>query len=96
MIIAALLAVVALGGCKVKVNDGGKLPDVDVKETGDGGATVQVKPGEMPDVDVRADTSALPKVETPDVKLPDVKAPDVHLPRVNGTDTTRRDTVHRG
>lgn len=92
MTIAALL-VVALGGCKVKVNDEGKLPDVDVKGTGDGGAQVQVKPGEMPDVDVKADPSAVPEVHAPDVKLPDVKAPDVDLPRVNGNDTTRRDST---
>jgi len=94
--IAALLAAVALGGCKVKVNDDGKLPEVDVKETKDGGASVQVKPGRMPDVDVKADSTALPKVNAPDVKLPDVKAPDVNLPRVNGTDTPRRDTARRG
>ena len=94
MTIAALLAVLALGACRVKVNDDGKLPDVDVKESNDGGATVKVKPGEMPDVDVKADPSAVPEVDAP--RLPEVKAPDIDLPKVNGTDTTRRDTARRG
>ncbi|HET7464370.1 MAG TPA: hypothetical protein VFJ82_24135 [Longimicrobium sp.] len=96
MMIAALLAGVALGGCKVQVNDGGKLPEVDVKEKGDGRATVNVKPGEMPDVDVKADPSAVPRVDAPDVKLPEVNAPDVKAPRLDGADTTRRDTARRG
>ena len=95
--VIALLAVVALAGCKVKVNDEGKLPDVDVRQTGDGGATVNVKPGEMPNVDVSADSSVkVPDVNVPEVKAPGIKAPDVNLPRVDGNDTTRRDTARRG
>jgi|GEM_PF-2644700 len=99
--IAALLAALALGGCKVKVNDGGKLPEVDVRDRGDAGTQVNVKPGTFPDVDVSADSSVkLPKVELPDVdlpvKAPDIRAPDVHLPSVNGRDTARRDTARRG
>ncbi|HET7232733.1 MAG TPA: hypothetical protein VFJ16_22165 [Longimicrobium sp.] len=94
MTIAALLAALALGGCRVQVNDEGKLPDVEVKESNDGGATVNVKPGELPDVDVKADPSAVPEVDAP--RLPDVKAPDIGLPKANGPDTARRDTARRG
>ena len=82
----ALAAVLALGACKVSVNDEGKLPDVDVKETPDG-AKVDVKAGEMPDVDVRADSVNLPKVN-----LPDVNAPNVDVDVKDG-DAPRRDTA---
>ena len=98
--IAPLLTAAALAGCNVKVNDEGKLPDVDVRETGDGGAQVNVKPGTFPDVDVSTDSVAMPKVDMPDVKMPDVKMPDVKAPDVDlpsvRTDTTRRDTARRG
>ena len=82
----ALAAVLALGACKVSVNDEGKLPDVDVKETPDG-AKVDVTPGEMPDVDVQADSVTLPKVEAPDIDVPNV---DVN---VKDGDAPRRDTA---
>ncbi|HYH78807.1 MAG TPA: hypothetical protein VEX86_03400 [Longimicrobium sp.] len=88
--IAPLLALLALAGCNVKVNDEGKLPEVDVRETGDGGTQVNVKPGTFPDVDVSTDSLRMPKVEMPDVKMPDVDLPSVR------TDTTRRDTARRG
>jgi len=91
--IAALLAALALGGCKVQVDDGGRLPEVDGKVKGDGGATVTANPGEIPDVEVQADPGAVPEVDASDGKLPDVKAPDLDSPR---TDTTRRDTARRG
>jgi hypothetical protein len=94
--IAALLAAAALAGCKVKVNDAGKLPEVDVRDRGDAGTQVNVKPGTMPDVNVSTDSVALPRVDMPSVKLPDMKAPDVHLPTLDGRDTTRRDTARRG
>jgi hypothetical protein len=84
--IAALAAVLALGACKVSVNDKGKLPDVDVKDTRDG-ARVDITPGEMPDVDVKADSAAVPRVNLPDVDPPNV---DVN---VNDGDTPRRDTA---
>ena len=98
---AALLAVTALAGCRVKVNDRGKLPEVDVRENADGGAQVTVKPGTLPDVDVSTDSVSVPNVEVPDVQLPGVnapgvEAPSVHLPSVNGRDTTHRDTARRG
>lgn len=94
--IAALLALVALGGCKVRVNDEGKLPEIDFRDRGDSGTQVNVKPGTLPDVDVGTDSVTLPSVEMPDVKMPDVKLPEVDLPRVNGPDTARRDTARRG
>ena len=101
---AAVLAAIALAGCKV--NDAGAPPTVDVKEKGDG-ATIEVQPGRMPDVEVNTDSLHLPEVKVPeikapdidlpDVKLPEVKAPDVKLPDLDGndrgrarTDTTRR------
>lgn len=90
--VAALLAVLALGACKVSVNDGGKLPDVDVKETGDGGAKIDIEPGKMPDVDVTADSLAVPKVNLPEVDVPEVKVPRVDVD-VNGG--PRRDTARR-
>lgn len=83
--IAALAAVLALGACKVSVNDKGKLPDVDVKDTPDG-AKVNITPGEMPDVDVKADSVTMPKVNLPDVDAPNVNVND-------GDVTPRRDTV---
>jgi hypothetical protein len=97
---AALVAAVALAGCRVKVNDAGKLPEVDVREKADGGAQVNVKPGTLPDVDVKTDSVSVPRVEVPNVQMPEVKAPkveapDVHLPSVNGRDTTHRDTARR-
>lgn len=85
-----------LAGCRVKVNDAGKLPEVDVRDRGDSGTQVNVRPGTFPDVDVSTDSVALPKVDVPDVKLPEVKAPDVHLPTTGRRDTTRRDTARRG
>ncbi|HEX8904608.1 MAG TPA: hypothetical protein VF771_07185 [Longimicrobiaceae bacterium] len=94
MTIAAALAALALAGCKVEVNDHGKLPEVDVKDKNGGGTEVDVQPGRMPDVDVKSDSTQVPNlkapdIKAPDVKLPDVKAPDVHLPDVD------RDTTHR-
>src|SRR3954470_12133155 len=68
--IAAALAVVALGGCNVKVKDSGQLPKVDVE------------PGKMPDVEVNTDSLKMPDVKMPEVKAPDVKVPDVKLPEV--------------
>ena len=85
MAMAAVLAVVALGACKVKVNDEGALPKVDVE------------PGRMPDVEVTADSLKLPKVDLPEVKAPDIEMPKVDLPKVDvdvdpdrDRDTTRR------
>ena len=74
---AAVLAAIALGGCKV--NDAGAPPTVDVKEKGDG-ASIEVQPGRMPDV-------KMPEVKAPDVKLPDLDGKDRGRAR---TDTTRR------
>jgi acyl-homoserine lactone acylase PvdQ len=89
--IAAVLAVAALGGCKVKVKDPGELPKVNVA------------PGKMPDVEVTTDSVQMPhikapEIKAPNVKLPDVKAPDIHAPKIQlpdvdrhaRTDTTRR------
>ena len=76
--VAAVLAAVALVGCKV--NDAGAPPTVDVKDKGDG-ATIEVQPGRMPDVEMN-DSLKMPNVEMPDVKVPEVKAPDVHMPDV--------------
>jgi PBP1b-binding outer membrane lipoprotein LpoB len=75
---AAVLVAIALGGCKV--NDAGAPPTVDVKDKGDG-ATIEVQPGRMPDVEV-TDSLKMPNVEMPDVKVPEVKAPDVDMPDV--------------
>ena len=75
---AAVLVAITLGGCKV--NDAGAPPTVDVKEKGDG-ATIEVQPGRMPDVEV-TDSLKMPNVEMPDVKVPEVKAPDVDMPDV--------------
>ena len=96
---AAALAALVLAGCKVEVNDHGKLPEVDVKDRPGGGSEVDVRPGRMPDVDVKTDSAGVPDikapdikaphVEAPEVKAPDIKAPDVHLPSVD------RDTAHR-
>jgi len=101
--VAAALAAIALAGCKVK--DPGAPPTVDVKEKGDG-ATIEVQPGRMPDVEISTDSLRMPNVkvpeikapdiDVPDVKLPEVKAPDIKLPDLDGdrgktrTDTTRR------
>ena len=87
--IAAVLALAALGGCKVKVKDPGELPKV------------EVEPGKMPDVEVSTDSLKLPDVKMPEVKAPKIEAPDVKLPEVDApklpgerdrprTDTTRR------
>jgi uncharacterized lipoprotein len=76
--VAAVLAAIALAGCKV--NDTGAPPTVDVKDKGDG-ATIEVQPGRMPDVEV-TDSLKLPNVEMPDMKVPEVKAPDVDMPDV--------------
>jgi len=85
MAMAAVLAVVALGACKVKVNDAGELPKVDVEG------------GKMPDIDVSTDSLKLPKVDLPEVKAPDIEMPKVDLPKVDidvnpdrDRDTTRR------
>ena len=93
--LAALLAALALAGCKVEVNDRGKLPDVDVENRDGGTPEVDVKPGRMPDVDVKSDSSVqmpdikAPKIEAPDIKAPRIDAPDIHLP-APGRDTARR------
>ncbi|HEX8242215.1 MAG TPA: hypothetical protein VF541_01920 [Longimicrobium sp.] len=95
----AALAALALAGCKVQVNDHGKLPDVDVKKEADGTPEVNVQPGRMPDVDEQTDSVRVPNIQAPDIKTPhieapDIKAPDVNLPSVDvgndRNDTTRR------
>jgi hypothetical protein len=83
--LVAALAVLSLAGCKVEVQDKGKLPDVDVKEHPDGTREIDVKPGRLPEVDVKTDSAALPPV----------KVPDVRLPSVGAGDSTRRDTAPR-
>lgn len=87
---AAVLAMVALGGCRVKVKDSGELPKVDVE------------PGKMPDVEVSTDSVHLPDVKMPEVKAPDIKMPDVKLPEVDapklpgsGDHDRDRDTTRR-
>lgn len=85
----AALAALALAGCKVEVNDHGKLPGVDVKDKSNGTPEVDVRPGRMPDVDVKADSVRMPDIKAPDIKAPDIKAPDVHLPSID------HDTAHR-
>jgi hypothetical protein len=90
--VAALLAVLAAGACKVSVNDEGKLPDVDVKDNGNGGTSVNIQPGTMPDVDVTADSVAVPKVNLPEVDVPEVNVPRVD---VDVNDGPRRDTARR-
>src|SRR3954471_20074060 len=80
---AAVLTAMALAGCKV--NDAGAPPTVDVKEKGDG-ATIEVQPGRMPDVEVNADSLQMPNVKLPEVKAPDIHAPDVKLPEVKAPD----------
>lgn len=79
----AALAAMALAGCKV--NDTGAPPTVDVKDKGDG-ATIEVQPGRMPDVEVSTDSLQLPDVKVPEIKAPDIKAPDVKLPEVKAPD----------
>ena len=86
---AAALAALALAGCKVQVNDRGKLPEVDVRDKPGGGSEVDVRPGRMPDVDVKADSASIPDVKAPHIEAPHVKAPDIHLPSVDH-DTARR------
>ena len=87
--IAAVLALAALGGCKVKVRDSGQLPKV------------EVEPGKMPDVEVTPDTLKLPDVKLPEVKAPRIEAPDVKLPEVDAPklpgdrDRPRADTTRR-
>jgi hypothetical protein len=100
----AVLAAIALAGCKV--NDTGAPPTVDVKDKGDG-ATIEVQPGRMPDVEVNTDSLQMPNVKVPEikapdidvpnVKLPEVKAPDVKLPDLDGSDRgkARTDTTPR-
>src|SRR5215207_8458959 len=83
--LAAVLAGIALAGCKVDVKDGGELPQVDVKEKGEG-ATIDPQPGTMPDVEVSTDSLRMPNVEMPDVKAPDIDVPDVKLPEVKAPD----------
>ncbi len=66
MKISALLSAIALTlilftGCDVDVKESGKLPDVDVN----------VKPGTMPDVDVRGPEIDVKTKET-EVTVPDV------------------------
>jgi uncharacterized lipoprotein len=102
--VAAVLAAIAVAGCKV--NDAGAPPTVDVKDKGDG-ATIEVQPGRMPDVEVNTDSLRMPNVKVPeikapdidlpDVKLPEVKAPDVKLPDLDGSDRgrARTDTTRR-
>jgi uncharacterized lipoprotein len=102
--LAAVLAGIALAGCKV--NDAGAPPTVDVKDKGDG-ATIEVQPGRMPDVEVSTDSLQMPNIKVPevkapdvhvpDVKLPEVKAPDVRLPDLGGSDRgrARTDTTRR-
>jgi hypothetical protein len=68
--VAAVLAAIALAGCKVNVKDGGELPRVDVE------------PGKMPDVEVSTDSLKMPDIEMPDVKMPEVKTPDIDMPDV--------------
>jgi uncharacterized lipoprotein len=101
---AAVLAAIALAGCKV--NDAGAPPTVDVKDKGDG-ATIEVQPGRMPDVEVNTDSLQMPNVKVPeikapdlhlpDVKVPEVKAPDIKLPDLDGSERgkTRTDTTTR-
>jgi hypothetical protein len=102
--LAAVLAGIALAGCKVNVKERGELPRVDVESRDSGGARIDVEPGRMPDVEVGTDSLKLPNVKVPevhapdvhlpDVKVPEVKAPHVDLPDVDRgrarTDTTRR------
>ncbi|SOD03135.1 hypothetical protein SAMN05216486_10836 [bacterium JGI 053] len=101
--VAAVLATMVLAGCKV--NDAGAPPTVDVKEKGDG-ATIEVQPGRMPDVEmtdslqmpnVKVPEIKTPDVHVPDVKLPEVKAPDIKLPDLDGNDRgkARTDTTTR-
>lgn len=86
----------ALAGCRADVKDPGKLPQVDVHDSG-GTTQIDVKPGTVPDVDVRADSSVkLPDVHLPKVKAPDVKAPDIKLPHVKAPDLhLPGDSAHR-
>jgi len=44
---AAALAALVLAGCKVEVNDHGKLPEVDVKDKPGGGSEVDLQPGRV-------------------------------------------------
>lgn len=92
--IAALCCAVALGACRVDVNDKGKLPDVDVKNRDGKAPEVDVRPGRMPDVDVSTDSVTLPEVKAPDIQVPDVKMPHVQLLGADTgrarTDTTRK------
>jgi hypothetical protein len=83
MAMVAVLAVVALGACKVKVNDEGELPKVDVEG------------GKMPDIDVSTDSLKLPKVDLPEVKAPDIDLPKVDLPKVDVDVGGDRDTTRR-
>jgi uncharacterized lipoprotein len=96
---AALFAALVLAGCKVQVNDHGKLPDVNVKSDSGGGTEVDVQPGRMPDVDVQADSAQVPDLKAPNVNLPDVKAPDIRAPHVNAPDvhlpSVDHDTTYR-
>lgn len=83
---AAVLALVALSACKVKVNDEGELPRVDVEG------------GKLPDIDVSTDSLKLPKVDLPEVKAPDIEMPKVDLPKVDidvTPDRDRADTTRR-
>lgn len=102
--LAAVLAGIALAGCKLNVKDRGELPRVDVESKDSGGARIDVEAGRMPDVEVRADSLKLPDVKVPEVHAPDVHLPDVKVPKVEApqidlpdvnrprarTDTTRR------
>ncbi|HSU15469.1 hypothetical protein [Longimicrobium sp.] len=96
---AAALAALVLAGCKVEVNDHGKLPEVDVKDKPGGGTQVDVQPGRMPDVNVQADSASMPDVKAPDIKAPDIKAPEIKAPDIKAPDvhlpSTGRDTTRR-
>ncbi|HEX6750104.1 MAG TPA: hypothetical protein VF092_22610 [Longimicrobium sp.] len=93
--LAALLAALAVAGCKVQVEDKGKLPDVDVRNKDGGTPEVDVKPGRMPDVEVKGDSGIqmpdikAPKIEAPKIEAPKIDAPEVDLPSP-GRDTARR------
>lgn len=91
---AALAAVMALAACKVKVKDGGKLPEVDVRDSS-GTQQIEVKPGTMPDVDVKAESVAVPNIKAPEIKAPHLEPPKVHLPDVDaGRGHVKTDTAH--
>ena len=97
---AAALAALVLAGCKVEVNDRGKLPEVDVKDKPGGGSEVDLQPGRMPDVDVKTDSASVPDIKAPHIEAPDVKAADIKAPHVEAPDvhlpgTGGRDTAHR-